>query len=123
MMGGQLLFQPHSARSRMKKVEAIIKPFLLESVKDALQEQGFVGMTISEIKDFGHPGRGTRDASPREFFPRLKLEVVVANADVEPAIDTIRRSGMTLGSNDHLFVQQVDDVIRIRTAEHGETAI
>ena len=107
----------------MKKVEAIIKPYLLDTVKEALQEQGFIGMTVSEIMDFGHPASGFRTSPAKNFSPRLKVEVVVADRDVGPAVDTIQRATLTNDSDDPLVIQEVEDVIRIRTAEHGERAI
>lgn len=112
----------------MKKVEAIIRPHLLESVKAALQDAGVVGMTITEVKGFGRQKgqsetyRGTEYKV--EFLPKLKIEVVVPEALLEPVVSAFLVSAKTGKFGDgKVFVSPLDDVIRIRTEERGETAI
>lgn len=125
----------------MKKIEAIIKPFLLEEVKEALQEIGHVGITVSEIKDFRPPepvaalptpGDGADGqvravdlgGAPVAFTPRLKLEIVVPSTQCRQAVDCVLRSarlGHDLAGD--VTVQELNDVVRIRTDEHGECAI
>ncbi len=112
----------------MKKVEAIIRPHLLESVKVALQDAGVVGMTVTEVKGFGRQKgqsetyRGTEYKV--EFVPKLKLEVVVAEAVAEDVVSAILLTAKTGKFGDgKVFVSSLDDVIRIRTEERGESAI
>ena len=112
----------------MKKVEAIVRPHLLESVKSALQEAGVVGMTVTEVKGFGRQKgqsetyRGTEYKV--EFVPKLKIEVVVQEALVETVVSTFLVSAKTGKFGDgKVFVSPLDDVIRIRTEERGESAI
>lgn len=112
----------------MKKVEAIIRHFKLEDVKNALSEQGIQGMTITEVRGFGRQKghtemyRGTEYAV--DFVPKVKLEVVVQNADVQKAIDTIMRAAQTGQIGDgKIFVVSLDETVRIRTGETGEEAI
>ena len=112
----------------MKKVEAIIRPHLLESVKVALQEAGVVGMTVTEVKGFGRQKgqsetyRGTEYKV--EFVPKLKLEVVVAEDVAEDVVSAILHTAKTGKFGDgKVFVSSLDDVIRIRTEERGESAI
>ena len=112
----------------MKKVEAIIRPHLLESVKVALQDAGVVGMTVTEVKGFGRQKgqsetyRGTEYKV--EFVPKLKLEVVVAEDVAEDVVSAILLTAKTGKFGDgKVFVSSLDDVIRIRTEERGESAI
>lgn len=112
----------------MKKVEAIVRPHLLESVKSALQEAGVVGMTVTEVKGFGRQKgqsetyRGTEYKV--EFVPKLKIEVVVAESVVESVVSAILLTAKTGKFGDgKVFVASLDDVIRIRTEERGESAI
>ncbi|HJT36042.1 MAG TPA: P-II family nitrogen regulator [Pirellulales bacterium] len=112
----------------MKKVEAIIRHFKLEDVKNALSEQGIQGMTITEVRGFGRQKghtemyRGTEYAV--DFVPKVKLEVVVQNSDVQKAIDTIIRAAQTGQIGDgKIFVIGLDETVRIRTGETGEAAI
>ena len=112
----------------MKKVEGIIRPHLLESVKTALQEAGIVGMTVTEVKGFGRQKgqsevyRGTEYKV--EFLPKLKVEVAVDDAVVEPVVAAFLKSAKTGKFGDgKVFVSTLDDVIRIRTEEHGESAL
>lgn len=112
----------------MKKVEAIIRHFKLEDVKNALSEQGIQGMTITEVRGFGRQKghtemyRGTEYAV--DFVPKVKLEVVVQNGDVQKAIDTIMRAAQTGQIGDgKIFVVSLEETVRIRTGETGEEAI
>jgi nitrogen regulatory protein P-II 1 len=112
----------------MKKVEAIIRHFKLEDVKNALTEQGIAGMTITEVRGFGRQKghtemyRGTEYAV--DFVPKIKIEVVVSEAKVQTVLDTIVRSAQTGQVGDgKMFVTELVDVVRIRTGESGEGAI
>lgn len=113
---------------RMKKIEAIIKPFKLEEVKDALHEIGIQGMNVTEVKGFGRQKGHTEIYRGAEytvdFLPKLKLDLVVADAQVQPAIQAIIRGAKTGKIGDgKIFVSPVEDVIRIRTEERGEQAV
>ena len=112
----------------MKKIDAIIKPFRLEDVKDALHEAGVVGMTVSEVKGFGrHKGhteiyRGAEYTV--DFLPKLKLELVVADHQVPAAVAAIIKGAKTGKIGDgKIFVSHVEEVLRIRTEERGEAAV
>jgi nitrogen regulatory protein P-II 1 len=112
----------------MKKIEAIIRHFKLEDVKNALSEQGIQGMTITEVRGFGRQKghtemyRGTEYAV--DFVPKVKVEVVVANDNVQKVIDTIMRAGQTGQIGDgKIFVIGLEETVRIRTGETGEEAI
>ena len=112
----------------MKKVEAIIKPFKLDEVKDALAEVGIQGMTVTEVKGFGRTGgkkevyRGS--AYVVDFVPKIKIEIVVPESLVHPVIDAIEKTAKTGRIGDgKIFVTQVDEAVRIRTGERGEEAI
>jgi nitrogen regulatory protein P-II 1 len=112
----------------MKKIEAIIRPHLLESVKDALQALGVQGMTISEVKGFGRQKGHTevyRGSEYKvEFVPKIKVEVVVDDDVVEGAIDAIIKTSRTGKFGDgKIFVFPVEEAIRIRTGEHGMNAV
>ncbi|HEU0184543.1 MAG TPA: P-II family nitrogen regulator [Blastocatellia bacterium] len=112
----------------MKKIEAIIRPHLLESVKDALQTLGLQGMTISEVKGFGRQKGHTevyRGSEYKvEFVPKLKIEIILDDEVVESAIDTIIKTARTGKFGDgKIFVFPVEEAIRIRTGEHGENAV
>jgi nitrogen regulatory protein P-II 1 len=112
----------------MKKIEAIIRPHLLESVKDALQTLGVQGMTISEVKGFGRQKGHTevyRGSEYKvEFVPKLKIEVILDDEVVEGAIDSIIKTARTGKFGDgKIFVFPVEEAIRIRTGEHGENAV
>jgi len=116
-----------SARA-MKKVEAIIKPFKLDEVKDALAEVGIQGMTVTEVKGFGRTGgkkevyRGS--AYVVDFVPKVKLEIVVPDHLVQSVTDAIEKSAKTGRIGDgKIFVSSIDEAIRIRTGERGEDAI
>ena len=112
----------------MKKIEAIIKPFRLEEVKDLLQSMGSQGMTVSEVKGFGRQKGHTEVYRGAEytvdFLPKLKLEVVVTDGQVEEAVAAILRGAKTGKIGDgKIFVSPIQDAIRIRTDEHGERAV
>lgn len=112
----------------MKKIDAIIKPFRLEDVKDALHEAGVVGMTVSEVKGFGRQKGHTEIYRGAEytvdFLPKLKLELVVADHQVATAVAAIIKGAKTGKIGDgKIFVSSVDEVIRIRTEERGEAAV
>jgi|SRR5690348_12025763 len=112
----------------MKKIEAIIKPFKLEEVKDALGEIGIEGMTVSEVKGFGRQKGHTEIYRGSEytvdFLPKIKLELVVADNQSEPAVAAIVKAAKTGKIGDgKVFVSKVDEAIRIRTEEKGEAAV
>jgi nitrogen regulatory protein P-II 1 len=112
----------------MKKVEAIIKPFKLDEVKDALSEMGVKGMTVTEVKGFGRTG-GKREvyrgsAYVVDFVPKVKIEVVVPDPLVVPVLEAIERSAKTGRIGDgKIFVFDVEEAVRIRTGERGEDAV
>lgn len=112
----------------MKKVEAIIKPFKLDEVKDALSEVGVQGMTVTEVKGFGRTGgkkevyRGS--AYVVDFVPKVKLEIVVSDDLAHSVIDAIEKSAKTGRIGDgKIFVSTIDEAVRIRTGEKGEEAV
>jgi nitrogen regulatory protein PII len=112
----------------MKKIEAIIKPFKLEEVKDALGEIGIEGMTVTEVKGFGRQKGHTEIYRGSEytvdFLPKIKLELVVADAQVEAALDAIVKAARTGKIGDgKVFISTVEEAVRIRTEETGEQAI
>ena len=112
----------------MKRVEAIIKPFKLDEVKEALTEVGIQGMTVTEVKGFGRTGgkkevyRGS--AYVVDFVPKVKVEIVVADALVHQVIDVIEKSAKTGRIGDgKIFVDPIEEAVRIRTGERGEDAL
>ncbi len=112
----------------MKKVEAIIKPFKLDDVKQALTEVGATGLTVTEVKGFGRQKGHTelyRGAEYRvEFLPKVKVEVVAADALVSRVVAAVVRAARTDRIGDgKVFVLPVEDAIRIRTAERGDEAL
>jgi nitrogen regulatory protein P-II 1 len=112
----------------MKKIEAIIKPFKLEEVKDALGEIGIEGMTVSEVKGFGRQKGHTEIYRGSEytvdFLPKIKLELVVADSRVEAGVAAIVKAAKTGKIGDgKIFVTTVEQAIRIRTEEKGESAV
>ena len=112
----------------MKKVEAIIKPFKLEDVKEALSALGVQGMTVSEVKGFGRQKGHTEIYRGSEytvdFLPKIKLEVVLAENMVTPAVDAIVKAAKTGKIGDgKVFVSSIDNAVRIRTEETGEQAV
>ena len=112
----------------MKKIEAIVKPFKLEDVKEALREIGIEGMTVSEVKGFGRQKGHTEIYRGSEytvdFLPKIKLEIVAADEQVERAVETIVSSSKTgkIG-DDKVFVSNIEEAVRIRTDERGEQAV
>ncbi len=112
----------------MKKIEAIIKPFKLDEVKDALQHLEIKGMTITEVKGFGRQKGHTEIYRGAEyvvdFIPKIKLELVVEDSQVTPVLKTIQEAARTGKIGDgKIFVLPVEEVIRIRTGETGSAAI
>jgi nitrogen regulatory protein P-II 1 len=112
----------------MKKIEAIIKPFKLDDVRDALDDIGISGMTITEVKGCGRQKGHTELYRGAEyvvdFLPKVKLETVVADDMVEKAVSAIVTTADTGRIGDgKIFIYNVEDVIRIRTGEHGEDAV
>src|SRR6201995_220505 len=112
----------------MKKLEAIIKPFKLEDVKEALAELGVEGMTVSEVKGFGRQKGHTEIYRGSEytvdFLPKIKLEIVLANERVEAATTAIIKAAKTGKIGDgKIFVLAVDESVRIRTEEKGDKAL
>jgi nitrogen regulatory protein PII len=112
----------------MKKIEAIIKPFKLEEVKDALSDLGVEGMTVTEVKGFGRQKGHTEIYRGSEytvdFLPKIKLEAVVADNKVEAAVAAIVKAAKTGKIGDgKIFVSNVETAVRIRTEEKGESAV
>ncbi|MGZ9272499.1 MAG: P-II family nitrogen regulator [Candidatus Binatia bacterium] len=112
----------------MKKIEAIIKPFKLDEVREALSEIGVTGLTVTEVKGFGRQKGHTELYRGAEyvvdFLPKVKLEIVVADSLVERALETIINAARTGKIGDgKIFVTSVEQVVRIRTGESGEAAI
>ena len=112
----------------MKKIEAIIKPFKLEDVKEALSSLGVAGMTVSEVKVFGRQKGHTEIYRGSEytvdFLPKIKIEVVLADAVVSSAVDAIIKAAKTGKIGDgKVFVSMIENAIRIRTEETGEQAV
>jgi nitrogen regulatory protein PII len=112
----------------MKKIEAIIKPFKLEEVKDALGEIGIEGMTVSEVKGFGRQKGHTEIYRGSEytvdFLPKIKIELVVGDNQMEPAVAAIIKAAKTGKIGDgKVFILNVEEAIRIRTDEKGEAAV
>jgi len=112
----------------MRKVEAVIKPFKLDEVKEALNEIGIQGLTVSEVKGFGRQKghselyRGAEYVV--DFIPKIKLEIIVADDIVAKVVEAIAEAAKTGRIGDgKIFVTPVDDVVRIRTGERGEDAI
>ena len=112
----------------MKKIEAIIKPFKLEEVKDALSGLGIEGMTVSEVKGFGRQKGHTEIYRGSEytvdFLPKIKIEVVISDGQMQDAVDAIVKAAKTGKIGDgKVFVSSVEEVIRIRTEETGDKAV
>lgn len=112
----------------MKLVEAIIKPFKLDEVKDALLEIGIQGMTVTEVKGFGrqkgHKETYRGQEYTIEFVPKVKVEVAVQDSQVQRVLDTITRTAKTGSIGDgKIFVRDLEMAVRIRTGETGETAL
>jgi nitrogen regulatory protein P-II 1 len=112
----------------MKKIEAIIKPFRLDDVKDALKEAGIQGMTATEVKGFGRQKGHTEQYRGAEytvdFVPKVKVDVVVSDDLAASAVEAIERAARTDKIGDgKIFVSPVEEVVRIRTGERGEDAL
>ncbi|MBS0209682.1 MAG: P-II family nitrogen regulator [Planctomycetes bacterium] len=112
----------------MKKIEAVIRHFKLEAVKNALSEKGVKGMTVTEVRGFGRQKGHTETYRGAEyavdFIPKVKVEVVVGNNDVRSVVDTIVNTARTGQVGDgKIFISDLADVIRIRTGETSESAI
>ncbi|GEB71202.1 MULTISPECIES: nitrogen regulatory protein P-II [Pseudoalteromonas] len=112
----------------MKKIEAIIKPFKLDDVREALSDVGITGMTVSEVKGFGRQKGHTELYRGAEymvdFLPKVKLDIVLSDEDVDRAIEVIVKTAQTGKIGDgKIFVTDVERVVRIRTAEEDEEAI
>lgn len=112
----------------MKKIEAIIKPFKIDEVKDALSQIGIKGMTITEVKGFGRQ-KGHKEVYRGaeyvvDFVPKIKIEVVIDDVMVERVVETIIKSAQTGKIGDgKIFVYSIDEVTRIRTGEKGKDAV
>ena len=112
----------------MKKIEAVIKPFKLDEVRESLSEIGVNGLTVTEVKGFGRQKGHTELYRGAEyvvdFLPKIKIELVVADDMVEPAMDAIIKAAHTGKISDgKIFVTNVEQVLRIRTGETGESAV
>jgi nitrogen regulatory protein PII len=112
----------------MKKIEAIIKPFKLTEVKDALNELGIQGMTVSEVKGFGRQKGHTEIYRGSEytvdFLPKIKIEIVVADNQKDAAAQAIIKAAKTGKIGDgKVFISSIDEAIRIRTEERGDSAV
>ena len=112
----------------MKRIEAVIKPFKLEDVKDALQEAGITGMTVSDVKGYGRQQghselyRGAEYVV--DFLPKIKIELIVADENVDNIISVIIEAARTGKIGDgKIFVSSLDEVVRIRTEERGTEAV
>jgi nitrogen regulatory protein PII len=112
----------------MKKIEAIIKPFKLDDVKDALNQLGIKGMTISEVKGYGRQ-KGHKEIYRGaeyvvDFIPKVKIELIVSSDQVNEIVEVIHKAALTGKIGDgKIFVLPVEEVIRVRTGETGEDAI
>ena len=112
----------------MKKIEAIIKPFKLDEVKEALNEIGIQGITVSEVKGFGRQKGHTELYRGAEyvvdFIPKIKMEIIVSDEVVARVVETIEQAAKTGRIGDgKIFVTSVEEVVRIRTGERGEDAL
>jgi len=112
----------------MKKIEAIIKPFKLDEVKEALQEVGLQGITVTEAKGFGRQKGHTELYRGAEyvvdFLPKVKVEVVLGDDQIDKAVDAIQKAAQTGRIGDgKIFISNIEDAIRIRTGERGTDAI
>lgn len=112
----------------MKKIETIVRPHLLEAVKNALQEAGIVGMTVTEVKGFGRQKGHTETYRGSEyrvdFLPKVKIEVAVPGELVEKAVDAVLKTARTGKFGDgKIFVTHIEEAVRIRTGERGDQAL
>jgi nitrogen regulatory protein PII len=118
----------HCTQTEMKKIEAIIKPFKLEEVKDALGEIGIEGMTVTEVKGFGRQKGHTEIYRGSEytvdFLPKIKIELVISEEKTDEAVAAIVKSAKTGKIGDgKVFVSAVEEAVRIRTEEKGAAAV
>lgn len=112
----------------MKKIEAIIKPFKLDEIKDALNEIGIQGMTVTEVKGFGRQKGHTELYRSAEyvvdFIPKIKIEVVTSDSLASKVVSVIEKNAKTGKIGDgKIFVYSIEEAVRIRTGERGETAV
>jgi nitrogen regulatory protein P-II 1 len=119
---------PLSFNQAMKKIEAIVKPFKLDDVKSALSELGVEGMTVSEVKGFGRQKGHTEIYRGSEytvdFLPKIKIEVVLPDDQVNAAVNAVVKAAQTGKIGDgKVFVSPIEDAIRIRTGDRGESAV
>ena len=126
--GSKFRLNQTNTQNRMKKIEAIIKPFKLEEVKDALGEIGIEGMTVTEVKGFGRQKGHTEIYRGSEytvdFLPKIKLELVLTDKQVDAAVATIVKAAKTGKIGDgKVFVSAVETAVRIRTDEKGDAAV
>lgn len=115
-------------RTGMKKIEAIIKPFKLDEVKEALNDVGLQGITVTEAKGFGRQKGHTELYRGAEyvvdFLPKVKIEIVLGEDQVDPALEAIQNAARTGRIGDgKIFITNVEEVVRIRTGETGEAAV
>lgn len=128
LLSGQHETRQHGLHQIMKKIEAIIKPFKLEEVKDALGEVGVEGMTVTEVKGFGRQKGHTEIYRGSEytvdFLPKIKIELVIADNKLEEAVNAITKSAKTGKIGDgKVFVSNIEQAVRIRTEEQGQSAV
>lgn len=122
-------YPPHkSEESEMKKIEAIIRPFKIDDVREALIEIGIKGMTITEVKGYGRQKGHTEMYRGSEyqidFLPKMKIEIITPDEQVEKIVGTIIKSAKTGQVGDgKIFIYPVEEVIRVRTEESGEAAL
>src|SRR5262249_45441557 len=128
--GGELCWVPKQPLNpkQMKKIEAIIKPFKLEEVKDALGEIGIEGMTVTEVKGFGRQKGHTEIYRGSEytvdFLPKIKIELVISDEKLDDAVDAIVKTAKTGKIGDgKVFVSSIEEAVRIRTEEKGAAAV
>jgi len=112
----------------MKKIEAIIKPFKLDEVKDKLNDLGIQGITVTEVKGFGRQKGHTELYRGAEyvvdFLPKIKMEIVIADTQVEDVINAIGKAAQTGRIGDgKIFITNIEEAVRIRTGERGEDAV
>jgi len=125
---GSFAPQTSGQNAQMKKIEAVIKPFKLDEVKEALQEMGVQGMTVLEAKGYGRQKGHTELYRGAEyvvdFLPKIKIEVVIADGQLTAALEAIQSAARTGRIGDgKIFVSEITDVVRIRTGESGSAAI
>ena len=123
-----MLKRVQRSKTEMKKIEAIIKPFKLEEVRDALGEAGIAGMTVTEVRGFGRQRGHTEmfigSEPPLDFIPKVRVEIVVSDDHAQAAVAAVVSGARTGRIGDgKIFVVNVDQAIRIRTDERGEIAL